>query len=221
MRVRFLITAVTASMLLAAPAASAQSTPRGELVVSLQGTTGPRVRRLAAVQPLGRLRLPPQHLARRSRPRPRRSAAGRVAQSWTYQPGGFAGVRQNEIRMTNVARTETYEVAAMGTGIGGQTYLGPSIAEGRVAFFRACLADPGGCSSNDSGAIRYRISNGSYEIAGADEAWSSSASSGSATYDVPSAYACTGGGPGAAMVPCGIIRARDLPWRPLDAERAR
>ncbi|MGH2942368.1 MAG: hypothetical protein ACRDLN_06320 [Solirubrobacteraceae bacterium] len=144
-----------------------------------------------------------------------------VAQSWTYQPDDFAGVRQNEIRLTDVARIDTRQVAAMGTGIGGQTYLGPSIAEGRVAFFRACQGDPGGCSHKNSGAIRYRISTGSYEIAGVDEAWSSWAWSASAAYHVPSAYACSGGDPGAAVEPCGIIRTGRLPWRPLDPDRAR
>ena len=44
-------------------------------------------------------------------------------------------------------------------GEGGQTYLGPSIANGRVAFFKACQGDPGGCSPATSGAIRYRISS--------------------------------------------------------------
>ncbi len=44
------------------------------------------------------------------------------------------------------------QLARSSTGIGGQTYLGPSIAEGGVAFYRACHADLGGCSTKDSGA---------------------------------------------------------------------
>src|SRR5918998_4291404 len=101
-----------------------------------------------------------------------------VAQHWTYQPDGFGGFRQNEIRLTDVRRTDTRQVAYMATGLGGQTYLGPSLANGRVAFFRACHGDPGGCSTTNSGAIRYRISSGRYDIDGAVEAWSGWAWSG-------------------------------------------
>jgi hypothetical protein len=95
-----------------------------------------------------------------------------IAQHWTYQAEGFSGFRQNEIRLTNVRRTDTRQLAYMATGLGGQTYRGPSIADGRIAFFRACHGDPGGCSSANSGAIRYRISTGRYEIDGAVQAWS-------------------------------------------------
>ena len=144
-----------------------------------------------------------------------------VAQSWTYQPDRFPGFRQNEIRLTNLARTDTRQVAFMGTGLGGQTYLGPSIAEGRVAFFRACHGDPGGCASTNSGAIRYRISNGRYEIDGAVEAWAGWAWSGATRYRVSSDYACSGGDPGIALEPCGIYRRSGLDWRTIDAERVR
>ena len=144
-----------------------------------------------------------------------------VAQRWTYQPDGFGGFRQNEVRLTNVERTDTRQVAYMSTGLGGQTYLGPSIAEGRVAFFRACQGDPGGCSSSNSGAIRYRISTGRYEIDGDVEAWSGWAWSGAAGYRVPSDFACSGGDPAIVVEPCGIYRRRGLDWRPVDAERVR
>ena len=82
-----------------------------------------------------------------------------VAQSWTYQPDEFPGFAQDEIRLTNVHRTDTRQIAAMTTGLGGQTYLGPSFSAGRLAFFRACQADPGGCSTSNSGALRYDISD--------------------------------------------------------------
>ena len=144
-----------------------------------------------------------------------------LAQRWTYQPTGFGGFRQNEIRLTNVERTDTRQVAYMSTGLGGQTYLGPSIAEGRVAFFRACQGDPGGCSSMNSGAIRYRISTGRYEIDGAVHAWSGWTWSGAVGYHVPSDYACSGGDPALAVEPCGIYRRRGLDWTPLDAEAVR
>jgi hypothetical protein len=144
-----------------------------------------------------------------------------VAQSWTYQPDAFPGFRQNEIRLTDVARTDTRQVAAMVTGLGGQTYLGPSIAAGRVAFFRACQGDPAGCSRDTSGAIRYRISSGAYELAGANEGWSSWAWTGDAALHVPSPYACSGGDPGIAVESCGIHVRRDLGWRDVDEERIR
>ncbi len=91
-----------------------------------------------------------------------------VAQSWTYQPDDFPGFEQDEIRLTDVDRTDTRQVAAMTTGLGGQAYLGPSFSGGHLAFFRACQADPGGCSTSNSGAIRYDISDGGLELAGAE-----------------------------------------------------
>jgi hypothetical protein len=144
-----------------------------------------------------------------------------AAQHWTYQPDGFPAFRQNEIRLTNIGRTDTRQVAYMATGLGGQTYLGPSIAEGRVAFFRACHGDPGGCSSKTSGAIRYRISTGRYDIDGAVEAWSGWSWSGSAGYPVPSDHACAGGDPGVATESCAIYRRRGLNWTGLEEKRVR
>ncbi len=136
-----------------------------------------------------------------------------IAQSWRYQPDGFPGFRQNEIRLTNASRSDTRQIASMVSGLGGQTYLGPSIAGGRVAFFRACQGDPGGCFTNDSGAIRYRISSGRYELAGARENWSAWAWSGVSDYHVPSAFACSGGDPGIPTEPCGIVRRIGLAWK--------
>ena len=144
-----------------------------------------------------------------------------VAQHWTYQPDMFPGFRQNEIRLTNVRRTETRQLASMTTGLGGQTYLGPSIAEGRVAFFRTCQGDPAGCTTTNSGAIRYRISNGRYEIAGAVEAWSGWAWSGAAGYHVPGDHACGGGDPGIVSAACALYRDRTLDWKRLAPGRAR
>lgn len=144
-----------------------------------------------------------------------------VGQSWTYQPDAFPGFRQNEIRLTNVSGRETRQVAAMTTGLGGQTYLGPSIAEGRIAFFRACQGDPAGCSTSDSGAIRQRISAGEYTHVGANEGWSGWAWSGAAAYHVPSAFACGGGDPAVPAGPCGIFRRFGLDWRPIPERRVR
>lgn len=109
----------------------------------------------------------------------------------------------------------------MTTGLGGQTYLGPSIANGRVAFFRACQDDPGGCSTSNSGAIRYRISSASHQIAGADEAWSGWAWSGAAGYHVPSLFACGGGDPGVPVPACGIYRRESLAWTDVDGGKLR
>jgi hypothetical protein len=144
-----------------------------------------------------------------------------IAQSWTYQPDDFPGFRQNEIRLTNVAHTDTRQVAAMTTGLGGQTYLGPSIAEGRVGFFRACQGDPAGWRASDSGAIRYRISNGDYTHVGANEAWAGWAWSGAADYHVPSAFACGGGDPAVVAPACAIVRRTGLQWTPISASRVR
>jgi hypothetical protein len=144
-----------------------------------------------------------------------------VGQSWTYQPDGFPGFRQNEIRLTDIARTDTRQVAAMTTGLSGQTYLGPSFAGGRLAFFRACQGDPSGCSPTPSGAIRYRIATRGYELAAANEAWSAWAWDGAAGLHVPSDYACGGGDPGVRVPACGIHRDPALAWEVVDEERIR
>ncbi len=144
-----------------------------------------------------------------------------VAQSWTYQPDGFPGFRQNEIRLTDADRSDTRQLARMVTGIAGQTYLGPAIANGRVALFRACQVDAGGCAARNSGAIRYRISTGGYELAGASEAWSGWTWSGASAYHVPSAFACSGGDPNVVVPACGIYRTTGLSWHAIAAGHLR
>jgi hypothetical protein len=145
-----------------------------------------------------------------------------VAQSWTYQPDAFPGSRQNEIRLTRVGGTGTRRIAAMTTGEGGQVYLGPSIADRTVGFFRGCQGDALGCSSRVSGAIRYRIATGAYRLAGANESWTGWAWSGAADYHVPSAFDCGGGDPGdLPSETCGIYRRDDLAWKPIAARHIR
>jgi hypothetical protein len=144
-----------------------------------------------------------------------------VAQRWTYQPDGFPGSAQNEIRLTDVNRTDTRQIAYRATGLGGQMYLGPAIVDGRVAFFLACQADPGGCSSSPSGAFRYRISSGDYTNAPANESWSGWTYDGTGTEHVPSAYDCSGGDPGVAVAPCRIVRRTGLTWEPIAATHVR
>jgi hypothetical protein len=145
-----------------------------------------------------------------------------VAQSWTYQPDDFPGFRQNEIRLTSTDRSDTRQLAYMTGGEGGQTYLGPSIANGRVAFFKACQGDPGGCAPSTSGAFRYRISANTYDLAGAQEAWEGWAYDGTADLHVPSAFDCSGGDPGfPPSEPCGIIRRTGLAFTPIAASHVR
>lgn len=144
-----------------------------------------------------------------------------VAQRWTYRPDGF-GARRNEVRLTNVDRSDTRQLASSSTGIGGQTYLGPSIAKGRVAFFRACHADLGGCSSTDSRAIRYRICTEEYRLDGAVKGWTGWAWSGAAGFHVPSAFDCGGNDPGATpKEPCAVYRRDALDWERASASRFR
>jgi hypothetical protein len=144
-----------------------------------------------------------------------------VGQIWTYQPDGFPGFRQNEVRLTDVTRTDTRQVAAMVTGLGGQTYLGPSFSGGHLAFLRTCQGDPAGCSPATSGVLRYRISQNSYEIAGANVNWSAWALTGDGDLHVPSAFDCAGGDPGTPVVPCGIYRRGPLDWSDISADRVR
>jgi hypothetical protein len=144
-----------------------------------------------------------------------------VAQSFTYTAEGLGGFRQNEIRLTDVDRTDTRQIAAMTTGLGGQTYHGPAVVNGRVAFFRACLGDQGGCNRSSSGALRYRISSGGYDIAGANEAWSAWTFDGSAAFRVPSRSDCGGDEGNASGEACGIYRQRGLSFSAIAANRVR
>lgn len=143
----------------------------------------------------------------------------RVAQSWQYQPDAFPGFRQNEVRLTNIDRTDTRQLAYMGTGIAGQTYLGPSMANGRVALYRACQVDGGGCSTANSGPIRYRISDGSYELDGAREAWQAWEWSGDNAFHVPGDIVCAGGVDEVSTQECGIYRGPDPDWQAVDADQ--
>lgn len=141
----------------------------------------------------------------------------RVAQIWTYQPDSFPGFRQNEVRLTDVDRTDTRQVAAMTTGLGGQTYLGPAITNGRVAFFKTCQGDPGGCSSATAGLIRYRISTGGYEIAGDSVNFSGWAYDGGSDFNVPSDIDCSGGDVVRPSTPCGIYERASRPFSTIAA----
>jgi hypothetical protein len=78
-----------------------------------------------------------------------------------------------------------------------------------------------GCKPDTSGAIRYRISTGAYELDGASENWAAWAWSGNAGFHVP-AFDCGGedfGFPPTAA--CGIYRTPDLDWKAVDEERIR
>jgi hypothetical protein len=145
-----------------------------------------------------------------------------IAQSWNYQPDDFGGHAQNEIRLTDRSGTRDLRIASMTTGEGGQTYLGLSIARGDVAFFKGCQGDPSGCSTRNSGALRYDISTRRYQIAGANEDWTGWAWDGESDYHVPSAFDCTGGDSGAPpSEACAIYRRDDLTWSSIRAARVR
>jgi hypothetical protein len=95
------------------------------------------------------------------------------------------------------------------------------MAKGRVAFYRACQGDPGGCSTQNSGAIRYRISDGSYELDGANEDWTAWEWSGANAFHVPSDFACGGADPAPPTEECGIYRRPDPDWQAVQAEQVK
>lgn len=67
--------------------------------------------------------------------------------------------RRREVRLsflTGGAR----QIAAVGQGAGGQSWLGVSFADGRLGFVFSCLGDLGGCGR--SSILRYSISGGTY-----------------------------------------------------------
>lgn len=57
-------------------------------------------------------------------------------------------------------------LARVSPGISGQQLIGPSL-DGDVVFWaRRCGGDPSGCPATTSGAFRYRIGTGRYDLAG-------------------------------------------------------
>lgn len=83
--------------------------------------------------------------------------------SYTYE--GSPGFAQKEIRLTTLGG-DVRGIAAQTTGLGGQSYVGPSFDEGALYWARYCAGDESACNKNNSGTFRYRLSTSTYALAG-------------------------------------------------------
>lgn len=71
-----------------------------------------------------------------------------------------------EVRLDTLGgdRARVEQLARQGRGEGGQTWIGPSFAEGWLYVYKTCFGDPGGCTRR-AGAFRYNLSTGSWQTA--------------------------------------------------------
>jgi hypothetical protein len=73
-----------------------------------------------------------------------------------------SGILQSELRLDDLGNRTSRQVAFQVIGLSGQSLVGPSFFAGRLAWYRACLGDPGGCKGGGV-PFRYRLSTHRYE----------------------------------------------------------
>jgi hypothetical protein len=88
-----------------------------------------------------------------------------LAQTVSYGCGACAGIEQSELRLVDVTRRSSRQVAFQVVGLSGQSLVGPSFAGARLGWYRACLGDPSGCVGGRAGAFRTTLTAGRYERA--------------------------------------------------------
>ncbi len=64
--------------------------------------------------------------------------------------------RQTELRLVDVQSGRSEQLAAVGRGEGGQSWVGVAFDAGRLYAAFTCLGDSGGCTSVRAGLYRYR-----------------------------------------------------------------
>jgi hypothetical protein len=84
----------------------------------------------------------------------------RLALVVRYECATCSGISQTELRLDNVRRRTSRQIAYQASGLSGQTLVGPSFYSGRLSWYKACLADEGGCARG--GAFRYTLSTHRY-----------------------------------------------------------
>lgn len=70
-----------------------------------------------------------------------------------------------EVRTESIKGGAQSLVALMDTGEGGQTWIGPSWAKGRLYFYLSCLNDSGGCVGGAGGAFAFDPARNAYSHA--------------------------------------------------------
>jgi hypothetical protein len=74
---------------------------------------------------------------------------------------GCSGIQQSELRLDDLRTRTSRQVAFQVIGLSGQSLVGPSFFPGRLAWYKSCSVDPGGCRRG--GPFRYRLSTRRYE----------------------------------------------------------
>ncbi|HWT92376.1 MAG TPA: hypothetical protein VN238_05235 [Solirubrobacteraceae bacterium] len=87
-----------------------------------------------------------------------------VALAVAYDAG--ADSPDSEIRLDTRDGRQARSIAHVSPGISGQRLIGPSLEGDRLHWARTCGGDQSGCPATSSGAFRYRLGTGRYELAG-------------------------------------------------------
>lgn len=75
---------------------------------------------------------------------------------------GLGGISQSEVRLDSVSARSARQVAFLLVGLNDQFLVGPSLFDGRLAWYKACAVSEAGCRSA-VGPWRYRLSARKYE----------------------------------------------------------
>ena len=67
-----------------------------------------------------------------------------------------------EVRLVRVPTRASRQIAFQRTGLGGQSWAGPSFANGKLEFYRSCLGDQSACVGGRRGPYRYTLSLDAY-----------------------------------------------------------
>jgi hypothetical protein len=85
-----------------------------------------------------------------------------LALTVSYGCGGCSGIDQSELRLDDIGDGGARQVAFQVVGLSGQTLVGPSFFNGRLAWYKACLGDPAGCQQGQGGPWRYALTARTY-----------------------------------------------------------
>ena len=78
-----------------------------------------------------------------------------------YVCNACGGISQTEVRLDAVADRSSRQVAYLLTGLLGQRFAGPSVFDGRLAWYKGCALPESGC--RNAGPWRYQLSKRRYE----------------------------------------------------------
>jgi hypothetical protein len=95
---------------------------------------------------------------------------------------GCSGIQQSELRLDDLRKRTSRQIAFQVIGLSGQSLIGPSFFGGRLAWYKSCSVDPTGCKRG--GAFRYGLSTRRYERATGPARVDGFTDSGSLLYEV-------------------------------------